>query len=116
MNYAIRHRCLNAELLALVMMASASSLQGQEAQYKLVDRIVAVVGTTPIPMSRVEEQLQMLRLQNQSIPTDSASFDMLRRGHSRYADRGGDAGASRGARHLYLRHRRRRAEPRGRPA
>ncbi len=79
MNYATRHRCLNTGLMALVMMASASSLQGQEAQYKLVERIVAVVGTTPIPMSRVEEQLQMLRLQNQSIPTDSASLDMLRR-------------------------------------
>ncbi len=61
------------------MMTAASSLQGQEAQYELVDRIVAVVGTTPIPMSRVEEQLQMLRLQNPSIPTDSASLDMLRR-------------------------------------
>jgi len=61
------------------MMASASSLQGQEAQYELVDRIVAVVGTTPIPLSRVEEQLQMLRLQNPSIPTDSANLDMLRR-------------------------------------
>jgi peptidyl-prolyl cis-trans isomerase SurA len=61
------------------MMASASSLQGQEAQYKVVDRIVAVVGTTPIPMSRVEEQLQMLRLQNPSMPTDSVSLDMFRR-------------------------------------
>lgn len=79
MNSATCHRCLNAGLLALVMMASASSLQGQEAQYKVVDRIVAVVGTTPIPMSRVEEQLQMLRLQNPSMPTDSVSLDVLRR-------------------------------------
>ena len=79
MNSATCRRCLNAGLLVLVMMVSASSLQGQEAQYELVDRIIAVVGTTPIPMSRVEEQLQMLRLQNPSIPTDSASLDMLRR-------------------------------------
>lgn len=79
MNYATRHCCLNAGLLALVMMASASSLQGQEAQYKIVDRIVAVVGINPIPISRVEEQLQMLRSQDQSIPTDSASLDILRR-------------------------------------
>ena len=78
MNSATHHRWLNARLLALVMMTAASSLQGQEAQYELVDRIAAVVGTTPIPMSRVLEQLQMLRLQNPSIPTDSASLDMLR--------------------------------------
>lgn len=79
MNSATRHRCLNAGLFALVMTTAASSLQGQEAQYELVDRIIAVVGTTPITMSRVEEQLQMLRLRNPSIPTDSASLDKLRR-------------------------------------
>ena len=79
MNSVTCRRCLNAGLLVLVMMVSASSLQGQEAQYELVDRIIAVVGTTPIPMSRVEEQLQMLRLQNPSIPTDSAGLDRLRR-------------------------------------
>ena len=79
MNSGTHHRWLNAGLLALVMMTAASSLQGQEAQYTLVDRIAAVVGTTPIPMSRVEEQLQMLRLQNPSIPTDSASLETMRR-------------------------------------
>jgi peptidyl-prolyl cis-trans isomerase SurA len=68
-----------AALVALAVAAAAPPLQAQDTQYQVVDRIVAVVGTVPIPISRVEEQMQILRLQSSNLPTDSAGIDQVRR-------------------------------------
>jgi peptidyl-prolyl cis-trans isomerase SurA len=49
-----------------------------------VDRIAAIVGTTPIPLSRVDEELNFrlaeIQRSGQSIPTDSATIAQLRLG------------------------------------
>ena len=75
--------CRFGLVTALIVVASsfvgAPSLDAQEEPYRLIDRVVAVVGSTPIPMSRIEEQLQMLRLQDPDMATDSASIDQMRR-------------------------------------
>ena len=79
---ATPRRCLGfvTALLAVVTsFVAAPSLDAQEEQYQLIDRVVAVVGSTPIPMSRIDEQLQMLRLQNPNLPTDSATIDEIKR-------------------------------------
>ena len=68
-----------AVLVALAFGAVASPLRAQDTQYQVVDRIAAVVGTVPIPMSRIEEQMQIMRLQSANLPTDSAGLDELRR-------------------------------------
>ncbi len=68
-----------AALVALALGAAASPLRAQDTEYQVVDRIAAVVGTVPIPMSRIEEQMQILRLQSPNVPTDSAGLDRLRR-------------------------------------
>ncbi|MCZ6915730.1 MAG: peptidylprolyl isomerase [Gemmatimonadetes bacterium] len=64
---------------AVSVAAMGASLQAQEGQFREIDRIVAVVGRVPIPMSRIEERVQMLRLANPDLPTDSASMDGIRR-------------------------------------
>ena len=65
---------------AVVLVAcTGPSLQAQEGQFREIDRIVAVVGRVPIPLSRIEERVQMLRLANPELPTDSASLDGIRR-------------------------------------
>jgi peptidyl-prolyl cis-trans isomerase SurA len=46
---------------------------------QIVDRIVAVVGTTPIMASQVEEQLALIQSQGQQVPADSAGRAALRR-------------------------------------
>ncbi len=79
---ATPRRCLGfvTALLAVVTsFVAAPSLDAQEEPYQLIDRVVAVVGSTPIPMSRIDEQLQMLRLQNPNLPTDSATIDEIKR-------------------------------------
>lgn len=51
----------------------------QDVEFIPVDRIIAVVGRTPIPESRIAERLQLMRLQNPDLPTDSASLEPIRR-------------------------------------
>jgi peptidyl-prolyl cis-trans isomerase SurA len=58
------------------LQAQRDSLQAEG--YALVDRVVAIVGTSPIPQSRIDEQIQMLRIRNPDLPTDSASLEQLR--------------------------------------
>ena len=45
-----------------------------------IDHIVAVVGHTAIPFSRVEEQLNLMRARGQAVPTDSSALLQLERG------------------------------------
>ncbi|HEX9393673.1 MAG TPA: peptidylprolyl isomerase, partial [Gemmatimonadales bacterium] len=59
--------------VALCGAATAQSKAG------VVDRIVAVVGTRPILMSELEEQVAQLQSQGQQLPTDSAGLAKLRR-------------------------------------
>src|SRR3989441_6529779 len=49
------------------------------ARSQIVDRIVAVVGTTPITASQVEEQLALMQSEGQQLPSDSAGRTALRR-------------------------------------
>src|SRR5206468_8087926 len=59
--------------IAMCGMARGQSKPG------VIDRIVAVVGTRPILMSEVEEQVAQLQSQGQQLPSDSASLAKLRR-------------------------------------
>lgn len=69
--------------LALGALLLGTPARGQEASYLPVDRIAAIVGTTPIPLSRVDEELNLLlgerQRSGQPMPTDSAEVTELRR-------------------------------------
>jgi peptidyl-prolyl cis-trans isomerase SurA len=58
---------------ALYGRAAAQSKPG------VIDRIVAVVGTRPILMSEIEEQIALLQSQGQQVPSDSAGHAKLQR-------------------------------------
>ncbi len=70
-------------LLALLMMAAAGPLAAQEPQppsgEAMLDRIVAVVGSTPILLSDVMEQMNAMRAANRPMPEDSAGRAALTR-------------------------------------
>lgn len=51
----------------------------QEEGFVKVDCIAAVVDRSPIPCSRLEEQLNVLRRQGENIPTDSSELAAFRR-------------------------------------
>jgi peptidyl-prolyl cis-trans isomerase SurA len=59
--------------VAVCGVATAQSRAG------IIDRIVAVVGTRPILMSEVEEQIALLQSQGQAVPSDSAGHAKLQR-------------------------------------
>jgi peptidyl-prolyl cis-trans isomerase SurA len=64
--------------MLLVMVAlAAAPLAAQQG--RVLDRVVAVVGTQPILRSQIEEQIVQLRAQEGAVlPTDSAGWDALR--------------------------------------
>lgn len=67
--------------LLILFLAGAGSASGQghapEAQF--IDRVVAIVGNTPILASQVEEQLLVAQSQGAKIPDDSAGRAAMRR-------------------------------------
>ena len=71
--------------LALGVLAWALPLraQQQEAVFVAVDRIAAIVGDTPIPLSRVDEELNLALAEMQRagrpVPQDSTAIAALRR-------------------------------------
>ncbi len=66
--------------LAAVLVASFSTAaSGQDSAFVLVDRIVAVVGETPISLRQIDEELNMLRARGSQVPTDSVALAELRR-------------------------------------
>jgi len=67
--------------LAVLIAAGAGTAGAQAPPPALrpVDRIVAVVGTTPILASQVEEQLVAMQANGQPLPTDSAARTALRK-------------------------------------
>lgn len=50
----------------------------QDGDFVQVDRVAAIVGNTVIPLSRVEEELNVMRAQGADVPTDSAGVATLR--------------------------------------
>jgi peptidyl-prolyl cis-trans isomerase SurA len=71
-----------ALVAALVPARAAGQGGGQggaSATARLVDRIVAVVGTKPILASQLEEQLVLAQSQGAKIPSDSAGREAARR-------------------------------------
>ncbi|MEE8116276.1 MAG: peptidylprolyl isomerase [Gemmatimonadales bacterium] len=66
-----------------LLVAATGSAGAQDERFVEIDRVVAVVGTVPIPLSRVNEELnvvlsEMQRL-GQAAPTDSAETIELQR-------------------------------------
>ena len=71
------HRRLSsAVVLCLTLCCPALA---QDVLRVPVDGIAAIVGDTPIPMSRIDEQLQTYRTQGGEIPTDAEAMAELRR-------------------------------------
>jgi len=68
---------------ALLTVLAGPVVAAQGSQYVLVDRVVAVVGDTPIPLSRVEEELNLtlaeLQRTGRPMPSDSAEVARMRR-------------------------------------
>lgn len=71
-------RELIGAVLAAGALAPALGAQ-QEARFVPVDRIAAIVGKTVIPYSRVLEEINVLRSQGRTIPTDSAALLAMQR-------------------------------------
>ncbi len=69
-------RLLRDVFVLCVALCGAATAQSKAG---VVDRIVAVVGTRPILMSELEEQVAQLQSQGQQLPTDSAGLAKLRR-------------------------------------
>jgi len=63
--------------------AAAGTAAAQDTSFVLVDRIAAIVGDTPIPLSRVDEELNLmmaeLQRSGQPLPKDSAEIARYRR-------------------------------------
>jgi len=61
---------------------SVTPARAQTDEFVMIDRIAAVVGATPIPSSRVEEELNLLIMEYQRtgrpVPTDSSELHALR--------------------------------------
>ncbi|HKI96590.1 MAG TPA: peptidylprolyl isomerase [Gemmatimonadales bacterium] len=58
---------------------SAAVAADSSTPFKTVDRVVAVVGHTPILLSRIEEQINLDRAGGGHLPTDSATLAAYRR-------------------------------------
>lgn len=68
-----------ATLMATLVVLGTPRARAQDSAFALVDRIVAVVGDTPIPLQRINEELNVLRQRGAEIPPDSAGLARLRR-------------------------------------
>ena len=73
----MNQRLLRA-LLAVATVAPAATAFGQSGG-RLVDRVVAVVGSRPILASQIEERLILMQAQGETVPTDSAARAVLSR-------------------------------------
>ena len=69
-------RLLSAVVLSVALCCPALA---QDVLRVPVDGIAAIVGDTPIPMSRIDEQLQTYRSQGGEIPTEPEMLAVLRR-------------------------------------
>jgi peptidyl-prolyl cis-trans isomerase SurA len=64
-------------LLSLAMLSTPAA--AQDSAFVLVDRVAAIVGDVVIPMSRVEEEVNVFRQQGGEVPTDSLQLLELKR-------------------------------------
>lgn len=58
--------------------ATMSPALAQDDDLMLVDRIIAVVGSSPITASRIDEEVNVIRQQGGEVPTDSAELAAFR--------------------------------------
>jgi len=70
------HRCFLAAFLLTLSVSGAA--YGQEVLRVRVDGIAAIVGETPIPISRIDEEIQRYRAQGGQVPTDPGELATLR--------------------------------------
>ncbi len=63
----------------LLLLAGVPPLAAQEGEFEEIDRIAAIVGDSVIPMSRVEEELNVRRQQGYQVPEDSGERRQLMR-------------------------------------
>ncbi|MBI4421205.1 MAG: peptidylprolyl isomerase [Gemmatimonadetes bacterium] len=63
----------------MLLPAGASVGRAQDSTFVVVDRIVAVVTGRPILLSRVNEQINIMRATGRPVPGDSAGLEQLRR-------------------------------------
>jgi peptidyl-prolyl cis-trans isomerase SurA len=69
-------RALRLALLAAAVVAAPASAQGSG---RVVDRIVAIVGSRAILLSQIEERFILMQAQGQTVPQDSAQRHALGR-------------------------------------
>ncbi|MDH3498419.1 MAG: peptidylprolyl isomerase [Gemmatimonadota bacterium] len=74
---------MRTSLALLVGLCAATPAAAQDSAFQPVDRIAAIVGDTPIPLSRVDEELNLylgeLQRAGRPLPQDSAEMRTLRR-------------------------------------
>ncbi len=64
---------------SVLWLAPAPGLAQGDSSRVLVDRIVAIVGDVPIPLTRLQEELSVYRQQGGAIPNDPRELEKLRR-------------------------------------
>ena len=74
--YGLARRICLTLVLDVVLVCGAAWGQSKPG---VVDRVIAVVGTRPILLSEVEEQIAVLQSQGQQVPTDSAGHAKVAR-------------------------------------
>jgi peptidyl-prolyl cis-trans isomerase SurA len=71
-------RSIAAGCGVLAALLAPPPAHAQEVAYETVDRIVAVVGDSVIPLSRVAEEINVYRQQGVQVPTDPAEREAFR--------------------------------------
>lgn len=71
-------RNLLGHVVAIAAVA-ATGTRAQDVAYQTVDRVAAIVGDSVIPLSRVQEELNVYRQQGGEVPTDPAERMALMR-------------------------------------
>jgi peptidyl-prolyl cis-trans isomerase SurA len=63
----------------LLCVAAVPTIQAQGPQWTPVDSIAAIVGDQVIPMSRLAEEINVMRARGEDVPTDAAALAEFRR-------------------------------------
>ena len=72
-------RCIGVMVLAFAASATPAALRAQDTTFAVVDRIAAIVGDSVVPLSRVEEELNVYRQQGNTVPQDPEGRQALMR-------------------------------------
>jgi len=76
----MRRSVCQSLVVLLLAGAGTASGQGETTSPQFIDRVVAIVGNTPLLASQVEEQVLMVKSQGGKVPEDSAGRMAMRRG------------------------------------